>query len=131
MPFNKCLFDTLFIESVKAKLDDPRDRCAGNVLLYYAGKWTPVCQKDLSTNLKNAICEELVCGKSESDSTFNEGSEIQGLLGIKCQNNLNSVSKCDLSTVSQGKCTVGYLKCKGIYPFFFLHFCAHVQTFRL
>ncbi|KAK2898280.1 hypothetical protein Q8A67_009698 [Cirrhinus molitorella] len=99
-------------ESVKARLEDPRDKCAGNVLLFYAGKWTPVCHNSLDANLENAICEELVCGKSKSGKNDRiSRSQIQGLSGINCKKTDNSVSKCDFNKVSKQDCTAGYLKC--------------------
>ncbi len=122
MPFNEHLFDTLFIDSVKARLADPRDKCAGHVSLFYAGKWTPICQDSLDTNLKNAICKELLCGRSINDQhdwTSHEETKIPGLSRIKCLDSANSVSKCDLNDVSEKQCIVGYLKCTGTYLFYF------------
>ncbi|XP_051509418.1 scavenger receptor cysteine-rich type 1 protein M160 isoform X2 [Myxocyprinus asiaticus] len=99
--------------SVKAKLEDPRDKCAGKVQLFYPGKWTPVCNDSLDKNAQNAICSELNCGVAESvvGPLYGE-SQAQGLSGLKCANGVNSVSKCNLSDISvTTKCNIGYLKC--------------------
>ncbi|KAK7145628.1 hypothetical protein R3I93_013384 [Phoxinus phoxinus] len=98
--------------SVKAKLEDPRDKCAGIVSLSYAGKWTPVCQDTLNTDLSNAICSELNCGQFYPNSLTRDESQNNGLSGIKCATGANSFSKCNLEGISSEKpCTVGYLKC--------------------
>ncbi|XP_051949705.1 antigen WC1.1 [Xyrauchen texanus] len=99
--------------SVKAKLEDPRDKCAGKVHLFYPGKWTPVCNDSLDRNVQNAICSELNCGVAESvvGPLYGE-SQAQGLSGLKCANGVNSVSKCNLSDISvTTECNIGYLKC--------------------
>ncbi|XP_050972473.1 antigen WC1.1 [Labeo rohita] len=99
--------------SIKAKLQDPRDKCAGIVSLFYAGQWTSVCQDSNNKALQNAICRELKCGESDSlSSTSHDESQILGLSGFKCQNGDNSVSKCDLKGISKRQCAVMYLKCK-------------------
>ncbi|XP_043102262.1 scavenger receptor cysteine-rich type 1 protein M160 isoform X1 [Puntigrus tetrazona] len=101
-------------ESIKPKLEDPRDKCAGKVSLFYAGEWTPVCTDSLGENLKNTICKELLCGKSindQNDMTMHEESKSTGLSTITCRDSDNSVSKCDFSKVYKKACLAGYLKC--------------------
>ncbi|XP_067249618.1 scavenger receptor cysteine-rich type 1 protein M160 isoform X2 [Chanodichthys erythropterus] len=98
--------------SIKARLEDPRDKCAGNVSLLF-GDWTPVCKDSLNEALKNTICRELNCGEAISETSPHE-SKIKGLLGtITCQSNANSVSKCKFNSISvkEKPCPVGYLKC--------------------
>lgn len=134
LPFNTHLFDTLFIDSIKVRLEDPRDKCAGKVSLLYAGQWIPVCQDNNNEALKTAICRELNCGDSLQGNdhlrlTLYDESQIPGLSGIKCQDQVNSVSKCDLMNVSlKNKCTFMYLKCTGIYHFWYF-LLKKVQTF--
>ncbi|XP_042586337.1 antigen WC1.1-like [Cyprinus carpio] len=106
----KPLAQVICTDSVKAKLEDPRDKCAGKALLFYGGKWTPICQDSLDANLKNVICKELFCGESINDQ-HDLKSESTGLSKIKCPASANSVSKCDLKEVSEKECIVGYLKC--------------------
>ncbi|XP_059379216.1 scavenger receptor cysteine-rich type 1 protein M160-like [Carassius carassius] len=102
-------------DSVKARLEDPRDKCAGTVSLFYAGQWTPVCQDSNQEKLKTAICRQLNCGDTlQENPNFKllDESQIKGLSGITCQDSADSVSKCDLSKVSfEEKCPVMYLKC--------------------
>ncbi|XP_058641429.1 scavenger receptor cysteine-rich type 1 protein M160 [Onychostoma macrolepis] len=104
-------------DSIKARLEDPRDKCAGKVSLFYKGQWTPVCQDSKNEDLKNTICRELNCGGNLQGTDhlslpFHDQSQIQGLSSIKCLNRANSVSKCDLSEASlKSSCTVMYLKC--------------------
>ncbi|XP_059358913.1 scavenger receptor cysteine-rich type 1 protein M130-like [Carassius carassius] len=113
-PTCKSLAHVICRDSIKARLDDPRDKCAGKASLFYTGKWTPICKDSLDTNLKNLICKELFCGKSINDQhdwISQEESKSTGLSRIKCLDNANSVSKCDLKEVSEKECIVGYLKC--------------------
>ncbi|XP_042585217.1 antigen WC1.1-like [Cyprinus carpio] len=108
------LAQVICTDSIKAKLEDPRDKCAGKASLFYAGKWTPICQDSLDTNLKNVICKELLCGENindQNDWTSHEESKSTGLSRIRCPASANSVSKCDLEEVSEKECIVGYLKC--------------------
>ncbi|XP_056115506.1 antigen WC1.1 [Rhinichthys klamathensis goyatoka] len=100
-------------DSVKAKLEDPRDKCAGTVSLYYPGKWTPVCEDSLDTNLRNAICRELNCGQYKPTTlTFQDKFQNAGLSSIQCTSDANSVSKCNLEGILvKTQCTVGYLQC--------------------
>uniref|UniRef100_A0A8C2KG13 Si:dkey-8e10.2 n=1 Tax=Cyprinus carpio TaxID=7962 RepID=A0A8C2KG13_CYPCA len=104
-------------DSIKVRLEDPRDKCAGKVSLLYAGQWIPVCQDNNNEALKTAICRQLNCGDSLQGNdhlrlTLYDESQIPGLSGIKCQDQVNSVSKCDLRNVSlKNKCTFMYLKC--------------------
>ncbi|XP_051760405.1 scavenger receptor cysteine-rich type 1 protein M160 isoform X2 [Ctenopharyngodon idella] len=102
--------------SIKARLKDPRDKCAGDVLLFYSGDWKPVCEESLDENLKNTICKELNCGESYSTNVpLRDKSQSKGLSGrITCESNHNSVSECNLKGILGEKtCTVGYLKCTG------------------
>ncbi|XP_026102667.1 scavenger receptor cysteine-rich type 1 protein M160 [Carassius auratus] len=101
-------------DSVKARLEDPRDKCAGNVSLFYAGQWIPVCQESNQEKLQTAICRQLNCGdRQQGNLNLNMlESQIKGLSGITCQDSPDSVSKCDFSKVSfKEKCPVMYLKC--------------------
>ncbi|XP_073723496.1 scavenger receptor cysteine-rich type 1 protein M160 [Misgurnus anguillicaudatus] len=102
--------------SVKSRLFSPlkipRDKCAGNVQLYYAGIWRPVCKDSLNQNLQNIICKELSCGEGKSVDTarFEEG-KTKGLTGIKCLTGAKSLFECKHDDVSTKDCSAGYLKC--------------------
>ncbi|XP_073766175.1 scavenger receptor cysteine-rich type 1 protein M130 isoform X3 [Danio rerio] len=95
--------------SIKARLEDPRDKCAGIVSLFYAGTWTPVCRDGLNRALNNAICKELDCG--ELADSLDKELELEG---IQCPSTAKSVSECDSKTISRKrKCHVGFLTCTG------------------
>lgn len=111
-------------ESLKAVLQDPRDKCAGNLKLFYSGAWYPLCTNSIDKNTQNAICEYLSCGEALS---FNESissmSNIHGLKKFTCHD--GGISNCDVSQTEIGQCKVGHLKCKGIHftrPTFFILF---------
>ncbi|XP_039521396.1 scavenger receptor cysteine-rich type 1 protein M130 isoform X3 [Pimephales promelas] len=98
-------------DSVKAKLEDPRDKCAGTVSLYYNGKWTPVCQDSLDADLGNTICRELNCGQyNPTTLTFKDKFQNE-LPSIECKSDASSVSKCKFRDISGKTCSVGYLQC--------------------
>ncbi|TRY72798.1 hypothetical protein DNTS_009501, partial [Danionella cerebrum] len=101
--------------SIKARLEDPRDKCAGKVSLFFAGHWKPVCRESLNQNFYNAVCKELNCGEYEPSVTPRDEPQTKGLVGIQCQENTNSVSECDLKSISWGvrQCTPSYLTCTG------------------
>lgn len=102
--------DTLPVGSIKARLEDPRDKCAGIVSLFYAGAWTPICGDSLNRELNNAVCKELDCGEL-ADSSDKE-LEVEG---IQCPNTAKSVSECDSKVIFWKRiCHVGYLTCPGI-----------------
>jgi len=108
----------LSADSVKAKLEDPRDKCAGTVSLYYNGKWTPVCQDSLDADLGNTICRELNCGQYNSTTlTFKDKFQNE-LPSIECKSDASSVSKCNFKNISGKTCSVGYLQCTGISHLF-------------
>lgn len=95
---------------------DPRDKCAGNVMLFYGGIMMPVCKDSLDEGLQNAICRELNCGQAESVDVARYGlSQTGGLSGIKCESNPDSVAKCDLNDLEKKYCVTGYLKCSGMH----------------
>ncbi|KAA0714331.1 Antigen WC1.1 [Triplophysa tibetana] len=101
-------------DSIKVKLVDPRDKCAGNVTLFYGGIMMPVCKDSLDKGLQKAICRELNCGKAESIDVARYGlSQTGGLSGIKCESDPDSVAKCNLNDLAKKDCVAGYLKCSG------------------
>lgn len=108
--------------NVQAKLEDPRDKCAGNVKLSYAGRWMPVCKdKGLDKGLQDTICRELNCGEAESvDVALYKESQAQGLSGIKCKRNPDSVAECNFDDIAMKACTAAYLKCSGMRLSFYV-----------
>ncbi|XP_067270420.1 scavenger receptor cysteine-rich type 1 protein M160 [Pseudorasbora parva] len=105
--------------SIKAKLEDPRDKCAGKVSLFYSGMWTPVCQESLTNkHLKDLICRELNCGEFESNLVWRDEYITTGISGIQCLGSAKSVSECTFTYISTKRCTPGYLKCTGWQRFY-------------
>ncbi|XP_053481618.1 scavenger receptor cysteine-rich type 1 protein M160 [Ictalurus furcatus] len=98
-------------ESVNAVLQDPRDKCAGNLKLFYSGAWYPLCT-NIDKNTQNAICENLSCGEALSFSeSISSTSNTHGLKKLTCHD--GGISNCNVSQTEIGQCKVGHLKCKG------------------
>ncbi|MCJ8734728.1 hypothetical protein PDJAM_G00238690 [Pangasius djambal] len=98
--------------SVKAVLQDPRDKCAGNLKLFYSGVLHPLCINSIDETTQNAICTSLGCGEALSfNESLSKMSKSNGLTKVTCQN--ATISSCDFSKTEIQKCQVGYLKCTG------------------
>ncbi|KAF5905560.1 scavenger receptor cysteine-rich type 32, partial [Clarias magur] len=101
--------------SVKVDLQDPRDKCAGNIRLFYSGAYLPLCDKSIATPTQDFICKTLGCGGAV-DSGFSmaidSSSNREGLTTITCQDVNSNISSCDFSKTEVKKCQVGHLKCK-------------------
>ncbi|XP_062316545.1 scavenger receptor cysteine-rich domain-containing protein SCART1 [Osmerus eperlanus] len=66
--------------SITAQLVDPRDKCSGNVEMFYPGKTRLVCQEALQkAEAKNAICSELGCGTPLSLLQYFGSPRLRGL----------------------------------------------------
>ncbi|XP_060788373.1 scavenger receptor cysteine-rich type 1 protein M130-like isoform X2 [Neoarius graeffei] len=96
--------------SVKAELHDPRDKCAGNLQLFYSGKWQSVCT-DVNQETQNAICTNLGCGEAVSFNKSINMFNSYGLTSITCQD--GNISNCDFSNTKVQRCQVGSLNCTG------------------
>ncbi|XP_037391526.1 scavenger receptor cysteine-rich type 1 protein M160 [Pygocentrus nattereri] len=103
--------------SVKVKLNDLRDKCAGRLELFYLGKWHPVCADGVSQETQNTFCSRLGCGKVVNFSKYG-ASKAEGLSGITCANNL---STCDFSKTKIQVCFTGHLNCSGWTRLFLTH----------
>ncbi|KAL6459207.1 hypothetical protein MHYP_G00326790 [Metynnis hypsauchen] len=97
--------------SVKAKLNDPRDKCAGRLELFYLGKWQPVCADGVSQETQTNICRSLKCGDAINFNKY-EASKAEGLSGITCQYLSNNFT-CDFSKTKIQECLTGHLNCSG------------------
>ncbi|XP_055788854.1 antigen WC1.1 [Salvelinus fontinalis] len=100
--------------SVKAKLMEHRERCSGNVQMFYQGNWHPVCETALKNkDVQNTICREQGCGHGVKPLLFfgpssaNSGAVVSGLT---CSANSNSSAECTAKTNSQ-QCRLGGLQC--------------------
>ncbi|XP_060788367.1 scavenger receptor cysteine-rich type 1 protein M130-like isoform X2 [Neoarius graeffei] len=96
--------------SVKAELHNPRDKCAGNLQLFYSGKWQSVCT-DINPETQNAICTNLGCGEAVSFNRSINMFNSDGLTSITCQD--GNISNCDFSNTKVQRCQVGHLNCTG------------------
>ncbi|XP_062854872.1 scavenger receptor cysteine-rich type 1 protein M160 [Trichomycterus rosablanca] len=98
--------------SVKAELQDPRDKCAGTVQLFYLGTQYPLCTEAKGEKALTAICKNLSCGEHLNFTVLtNEAFKNKGLTGITCKD--DNFPNCDFSHAVVKMCTVGYLKCAG------------------
>ncbi|KAB5567211.1 hypothetical protein PHYPO_G00230190 [Pangasianodon hypophthalmus] len=98
--------------SVKAVLQDPRDKCAGNLKLFYSGELRPLCTNSINEKTQNAICTNLGCGEALSfNEPLSKMSNSKGLTSVTCQN--ATLSSCDFSKTKVKQCQAGYLKCTG------------------
>ncbi|XP_049342167.1 scavenger receptor cysteine-rich type 1 protein M160 [Astyanax mexicanus] len=89
--------------SVKAKLTDPRKKCAGKAELFYSGMWHSVCS-DASSAFQNTICKTLGCGNVLNFTQ--SGNKEPGVSKITCKN--ENITSC---TVLKS-CSVGHLECE-------------------
>ncbi|XP_060788378.1 scavenger receptor cysteine-rich type 1 protein M160-like isoform X2 [Neoarius graeffei] len=94
--------------SVKAELHDLRDKCAGNLQLFYSGKWQSVCT-GINQETQNAICTNLGCGEAVSFNKSINMFDSYGLTSITCQD--GNISNCDFSNTEVQRCQVGHLNC--------------------
>ncbi|XP_046726357.1 scavenger receptor cysteine-rich type 1 protein M160 isoform X2 [Silurus meridionalis] len=123
--FNQCNFvqlkDTTLCQnaayvactgSVSVVMEDPRDKCAGNLKLFYAGVWQSVCAKGIDTKTQNAMCTMLGCGNAVSfDEGLNSTLKSKGVTGVTCSD--GNISNCDFSKSAVQQCQVGFLSCTG------------------
>ncbi|XP_030641025.1 scavenger receptor cysteine-rich type 1 protein M130 [Chanos chanos] len=101
-------------DSVKVRLQDPRDSCAGKVELFYSGQWLPVCKDSLDENAQNTICKVLECGSlaDYTDVRYGDLPAI-GLGQVTCKKDADSISGCNLKDIAGPKqgCNIGRLNC--------------------
>ncbi|KAK5621494.1 hypothetical protein CRENBAI_003996 [Crenichthys baileyi] len=82
--------------SVKPRFKPSRDKCSGNVEVFYEGSWIPV-HKDALENIdnQNTICEELNCGKAVTRIEYSGPLEVNHFIKrLQCQKNTNSLATC-------------------------------------
>ncbi|XP_024240911.1 scavenger receptor cysteine-rich type 1 protein M130 [Oncorhynchus tshawytscha] len=103
--------------SVKARLMEHRDRCSGNVQVFYQGNWSPVCKTALNNkDVQNTICREQGCGHGVKPLSFfgpssaNSGAVVSGLT---CSANSNSSAECTVTVAKTNnqQCALGGLQC--------------------
>ncbi|XP_059188425.1 scavenger receptor cysteine-rich type 1 protein M160-like [Centropristis striata] len=96
--------------SVECRFEPSRDKCSGNVQVYYEGKWLPVCKNALDAQTQKTICEELQCG--EPVKTIEHfGPKSQPVISqIVCSEKDKSLRTCTI-TADSGTCDLGGLQC--------------------
>ncbi|KAL1021169.1 hypothetical protein UPYG_G00009710 [Umbra pygmaea] len=93
-------------ESVKKRLQDPRDVCSGNLQTFYKGEWSYVCESTLTTKEQNITCQELDCGQAVGVLPYFGPTNSNGL--SKLPNGADKESYKDIPKIS---CQLGGLKC--------------------
>ncbi|XP_029579848.1 scavenger receptor cysteine-rich type 1 protein M130 [Salmo trutta] len=103
--------------SVKARLMEHRERCSGNVHMFYQGSWRPVCKTALTNqDVQNTICREQGCGHGIKPLSFfgpssaNSGAVVSDLT---CGANSNSSAECTVTVTKTNNqhCVLGGLQC--------------------
>ncbi|XP_066499365.1 scavenger receptor cysteine-rich type 1 protein M160 [Hoplias malabaricus] len=92
--------------SVKARLLDTRDKCAGNLEMFYLGGWASVCTDNMEFQTKEAICTSMGCGNADN-FTLPIPLTNAKLSGITCKNNL---ATCTFGGTPKN-CQTGYINC--------------------
>ncbi|XP_047464036.1 scavenger receptor cysteine-rich type 1 protein M130 isoform X2 [Mugil cephalus] len=100
--------------SVKPRFRTSRDKCSGNVEVYYDGEWLPVCMGALNdSDTQNVICRELGCGVAVNRMLpyFGHEPKQDVIQSIKCPSSgATSLSACEI-TFKRDTCTLGGLQC--------------------
>lgn len=101
--------------SFKARLVNDRDRCSGNLQLFYPDNWLHVCRNAMDTNAQHAICREVGCGEALRELEYfgHPPSNIQPAMTIwkmDCPQNSLSSTNCSLTTKSS-TCLLSGLQC--------------------
>ncbi|MEQ2236246.1 hypothetical protein ILYODFUR_010597 [Ilyodon furcidens] len=102
--------------SIKPRFKPSRDKCSGNVEVFYEGSWIPV-HKDALENIdnQNTICEELNCGKAVTRIDYSGPLEVNHLISrLQCQKNTNSLATCQDVVVEKIEETLQTSKLTGL-----------------
>lgn len=111
-----------FAGCVKAKIITSRDKCSGNVEVYYEDKWLPVCMQALSdTGTQNKICEEMKCGQAVKTLDYVGPTSASPFISqIDCDADGKSLRDCTIIS-KNATCTPGGLQCSGMWNDFVSH----------
>nr|XP_020490943.1 scavenger receptor cysteine-rich type 1 protein M130-like isoform X1 [Labrus bergylta] len=89
-------------ESVNTRITaDNRDKCCGNVEVFFEGQWLPVCKDALkdNTETQNSICGEQNCGQAvEMNDFFGPQPSSPSISLIKCNSGEKSLKNCTISS---------------------------------
>ncbi|XP_041860276.1 scavenger receptor cysteine-rich type 1 protein M130 isoform X2 [Melanotaenia boesemani] len=102
--------------SIKPSFSSNRDKCFGNVEVYYEGKSIPVSSEALKDKTtQDAICKELKCGTAvKTLPYFGPTSAVnQVVTTLKCSSSDASLSACDISVQNNptGQISLAGLQC--------------------
>ncbi|XP_022618651.1 scavenger receptor cysteine-rich type 1 protein M130-like [Seriola dumerili] len=101
--------------SVKPRFSSTRDKCVGNVEVFYEGKWLPVCESALEKeDVRHTICEQLGCGRAV-DKIPHFGpkpTESNVISQLQC-NGAKSLSECSITSDQDNSCKPVGLNCTG------------------
>lgn len=94
-----------------------RDKCSGNVKVYYEGQWLPVCKNALDDKgAQNIICEEMGCGPADSSIDYfgsTVDNEQQVISQLQCPEHDKSLTSCNIS-IAKLPCPLGGLQCSSM-----------------
>lgn len=93
-----------------AKLDDPRDKCAGNAKVYLEGQWLPLCGS-VEKDIQNSVCNDVGCGVASSLTMATPDESSQGLT-VTCEKGSMSMESCTTIQYNTAQCSkVAKVKC--------------------
>ncbi|KAM9342394.1 scavenger receptor cysteine-rich type 1 protein M130 [Pholidichthys leucotaenia] len=100
--------------SVKPKFSISRDKCSGNVEVFYQDNWLPVAEEALKNKAtQNIICGELGCGTAvELLAFFGPAGSDFHISKLNCpSNDNNSLAECDVAVKKSSGEKLGGLRC--------------------
>ncbi|XP_040910475.1 scavenger receptor cysteine-rich type 1 protein M160 isoform X2 [Toxotes jaculatrix] len=99
---------------VKPKFTDSKDKCSGNVEIYYEGDWLPVCSTALQNKeAQDVICGELECGQAISATEYFGPRSKTGHVISQLQCSLDSklLKACNFTVQGSTSCIPATLQC--------------------
>ncbi|XP_040009026.1 antigen WC1.1 [Xiphias gladius] len=100
--------------SVKPRFNSSRDKCSGNVEIFYEGDWLQVCKAALQNKeAQHVICEELECGQAVSSTDYLgvEQKTLHAVSKLECsKNDIKSLKACRIEAQSSS-CAFAGLQC--------------------
>ncbi|XP_056241245.1 scavenger receptor cysteine-rich type 1 protein M160 [Seriola aureovittata] len=101
--------------SVEPRFSSNRDKCVGNVEVFYEGKWLPVCESALkNVDVRHTICGQLGCDRAV-DVIPHFGpkpTESNVISQLQC-NGTKSLSECIITSNQDKSCKPVGLNCTG------------------